>query len=59
MKEINKSIKCSVHDCEYCDVKCNCCTKKRIKICNCSLEDTKEATMCDSYKIRKESHKYY
>ena len=54
MKEINNSIKCSVHDCIFCNFKLNNCTKKKIKICNCSLEDTKEATMCDSYKGRKE-----
>lgn len=53
MKEINKSIKCSVHDCTYCIPKLNSCSKKKIRICNCSLEDTKEATMCDSYKKRK------
>ena len=54
MKEINNNIKCSVHDCKYCDFKINYCTKKQIKICNCSLEDSKESTMCDSYKKRKE-----
>ena len=54
MRDINKSIKCSVHDCMYCDIKSNSCTKKKIRICNCSLEDNKEATMCDSYKLSKD-----
>ena len=32
MRDINKSIKCSVHDCMYCDIKSNSCTNKKIRI---------------------------
>lgn len=50
MEENNKSIKCDVKSCKYCDCK-NCyCTKTEIKVSNCDNVCEKEATMCDSYK---------
>ena len=50
MKE--QKIDCDVFDCKHCDCdKCECKLKK-IKVCNCAKNETKEATMCDSYKKR-------
>lgn len=45
----NKSIKCSVISCRFCDDKTEYCTKSVIKIANCK-GILKEGTMCDSYK---------
>ena len=53
MKE-NKSIKCDVESCKYCDVKKNYCVRSSIKVSNCDKDEEgfKEFTMCDSYKER-------
>ena len=49
MKE-NKSIKCDVESCKYCDCKKKYCVRSSIKVSNCNNEDGfKEFTMCDSY----------
>lgn len=52
MKKDNRSIECDVKSCMYCDCDNCCCTKDKIKICNCCNDCEKEATMCDSYKER-------
>lgn len=49
-KKDEQCINCTVHDCKYCDTECDCCNLKEIKVCNCSNDENKEATMCDSYK---------
>jgi hypothetical protein len=53
MKE-NKSIKCDVESCKYCNVKKSFCTRSSIKVSNCDQDEDgfKEFTMCDSYKER-------
>ncbi len=51
-EDFNRSIKCTVHDCEYNDTKIDYCKLEKIKICLCSPEDEKESTMCDSYKCK-------
>ncbi len=53
MKE-NKSIKCDVESCKYCNCKKECCTRSSIKVSNCDKDEDgfKEFTMCDSYKER-------
>jgi len=48
MKE-KQTIKCLVHDCKYCDLNNNLCNLEKIKVCNCSDDKNKEATMCNSY----------
>ena len=48
-----QTISCDVHDCHYCDLKSGMCQKEEIKVCHCSNEHEKEATMCDAYKKRK------
>ena len=48
-----QTISCDVHDCHYCDLKSDMCQKEEIKVCHCSNEHEKEATMCDAYKKRK------
>ena len=50
----NQIIKCNVYDCKYCDVNNVSCNLKQIKVSNCSNNLNKEATMCDSYKRRKD-----
>lgn len=45
----NSKIKCTVKDCKY-NKENALCTLKEIKVCHCNPEETKEATMCDSYK---------
>ena len=52
MKEINRAIKCTVHDCTYNERNYNYCTLDRVKICLCNPEDEKESTMCDSYQCK-------
>ncbi len=49
----NQMIKCDVFDCKHCNCDDKVCNLKEIKICNCSHDENKEATMCDSYKTRK------
>lgn len=49
-KSDNQTIKCNVHDCMHNDCSCNCCDLDEIKVCSCSHEEKKEATMCDNYK---------
>lgn len=48
--EKKQGIKCSVHDCTHCNCEKDVCKLKEIKVCSCSNEEKKEATMCDSYK---------
>ena len=48
--EKKQDIKCSVHDCAHCNSDENTCKLNSIKVCSCSDEEKKEATMCDSYK---------
>ena len=45
-----QSIDCSVHDCKYCDCSCDKCKLNCIKVCNCGHDETKENTMCDSFR---------
>lgn len=45
----NSKIKCTVKDCKY-NQENELCTLQEIKVCHCNPEETKEATMCDSYK---------
>lgn len=44
-----QKIKCTVHDCKHCNCDHDCCKLEEIKVCDCSPEKKKEATMCDSY----------
>ena len=53
MKKEKQIIKCNVYDCANCDVDNVSCNLKEIKVCNCSHNNTKESTMCNSYKARK------
>lgn len=53
MKKDKQTIKCDVYDCRHCDCEEECCNLKEIKVSNCSSNEDKEATMCDSYKRRK------
>lgn len=55
MEKENKHIACTVTDCAYNNCECKHCTLDKIKICNCSCNEEKEATMCDSYKCKKEN----
>lgn len=49
----NKSIKCDVESCKYCDYKNKFCVRSSIKVCNSDNDDGfKEFTMCNSYKER-------
>lgn len=45
-----QKINCRVYDCKYCNNECDLCKLDAIEICNCASDETKEATMCDSYK---------
>lgn len=47
-----QKIKCNVYDCSHCDVHECACKLNVIQVASCSLEETKEATMCNSYKKR-------
>lgn len=47
-----QKISCNVHDCHYCDRQNDMCQKDEIKVCHCTLEEEKEATMCDAYRKR-------
>lgn len=53
MKDEKQVINCSVYDCKHCNVDDKKCELKEIRVANCSSENDKEATMCDSYKKRK------
>ena len=54
MEEKNKHIACNVSDCKFNNCECEHCTLEKIKVCSCSNEEEKEATMCDSYKKKEE-----
>lgn len=54
MKNDKQTIKCDVYDCCHCDEKNECCCLDKIKVCNCSDDNTKEATMCDSFKAKED-----
>ena len=47
-----KNIKCTVFDCKNCICDEEVCNLDEIKVCNCADDETKESTMCDSYKKR-------
>ena len=53
MKKKDQKINCEVFDCNYCNCDDCKCELEEIKVCNCSNNENKEATMCDSYKKRK------
>ncbi len=48
-----QTIKCDVTNCSYNDCECKACSLEKIKVCNCSSDKTKEATICDSFKEKK------
>lgn len=48
--EYNNSIDCNVHDCKHCNCDCNKCKLECIKVCNCGIGESKENTMCSSFK---------
>lgn len=50
--EKTQEISCSVFDCKHCDCDKEKCKLKKIKVCNCGNEESKENTICDSYKKR-------
>jgi len=52
--EKKQIIKCNVYDCKYCNIDNISCDLKQIKVSNCNNKLTKESTMCDSYKRRKD-----
>ena len=52
--EKKQNIKCNVYDCKFCDVDNIACNLKEIKVSNSSHNNTKESTMCSSYKTRKD-----
>ena len=54
MKKDRQTIKCVVYDCKNCDVEEMCCNLREIKVSNCNKNKEKEATMCESYKPRKD-----
>ena len=54
MKKDRQTIKCDVYDCRHCDLEVECCSLREIKISNSSNDKEKEATMCASYKVRKD-----
>lgn len=51
--DIMQKIKCDVYDCMNCNCDKQQCKLNEIKVCSCATEETKEATMCNSYKKRK------
>lgn len=53
MKKKEQKINCEVFDCNYCNCDDCKCELEEIKVCNCADNENKEATMCDSYKKRK------
>lgn len=46
----DQKIKCDVYDCKHCACEEENCELESIQVCSCNPEETKEATMCDSYK---------
>lgn len=52
--EKKQNIKCNVFDCKFCDVDNTSCNLRQIKVSNSSHNNTKESTMCSSYKTRKD-----
>jgi len=42
-------IKCDVHSCEHCDCECDCCSLKKIKVCDC-----KDEAKCGNYEKKDE-----
>ncbi len=48
-----QKISCEVFDCKHCICDECRCNLDEIRVCNCSDNETKEATMCYSYKKRK------
>jgi hypothetical protein len=57
MADKKQTIKCDVDDCKYYSNE-NLCTLKEIKVCHCDCEDehedTKNGTICHSYKCGKD-----
>ena len=49
---VNDNIDCTVKSCKYCECSLGKCKLNCIKISNCGKKDTKESTMCASYKKR-------
>ena len=49
-----QKINCNVYDCKFCNLKRDKCELEEIQVCNCGDNLKKEATMCDSYKARKD-----
>ena len=49
---VNDNIDCTVKSCKYCECSLGKCKLNCIKIANCGKKDTKESTMCVSYKKR-------
>ena len=54
MKKENQTIKCDVYNCRFCDIEGTYCNLREIKVSNSSNNKDKEATMCSSYKVRKD-----
>lgn len=48
-----QKITCEVFDCKHCICDDRMCNLKEIEVRNCSNDETKESTMCYSYKKRK------
>lgn len=48
----NQKIDCNVFDCKHCDCDRCACLLEEIKVCTCNSHETKESTMCDSYRKR-------
>ena len=53
MKNNKQEIKCQVFDCAFCDSNECKCSLDKIEVCNCAPDNSKEATMCNSYKKSK------
>ena len=47
-----QKINCNVYDCLHCNLKTDKCELQEIKVCNCSDNQKKEDTMCDSFDKR-------
>jgi hypothetical protein len=53
-KENKQTIKCDVSSCKYLSDEKELCELGEIKVSNCKDKAEKEATMCDSYKAKKD-----
>ncbi len=53
MDKENQKIECDVYDCEHCDCDCDRCCLKGIKVSKRNKENSKDDTLCSSYKKRK------